>query len=98
MGRITGRVTGRMREHKRENKRENGMQPRFQKTNRYVLPPDTKIEYKNISLLQRYITERGKIVSQRVSGVSGKQQREFSRAIKQARYLGLVSSGAAGRR
>jgi small subunit ribosomal protein S18 len=41
-------------------------------------------------LLQRYVSERGKIVPSRITAVSAKKQRELSRAIKRARYLGLL--------
>ncbi|MCR4337825.1 MAG: 30S ribosomal protein S18 [Candidatus Omnitrophica bacterium] len=59
---------------------------------------ETKIDYKNFPLLQRYITDRGKIVSRRISGITAKQQRDLAAAVKQARYLGLLSVGSAKRR
>ena len=49
-----------------------------------------KIDYKDAKLLQRYVSERGKIVPSRITAVSTKRQRELSRAIKRARYLGLL--------
>jgi len=49
-----------------------------------------KIDYKDVRLLQRYISERGKIVPSRISAVSQKKQRELARAIKRARFLGLL--------
>ena len=49
-----------------------------------------KIDYKDIRLLQRYISERGKIVASRITAVSAKKQRELARAIKRARLLGLL--------
>lgn len=63
------------------------------RSNRYQIPIGTKIEYKNISLLQRYITDRGKIVSRRMSGVSAKRQRELQTAINRARFLSLLTTG-----
>jgi small subunit ribosomal protein S18 len=48
------------------------------------------IDYKDVRLLQRYISERGKIVPSRISAVSSKKQRELSQAIKRARFLGLL--------
>ena len=48
-----------------------------------------KIDYKDVRLLQRYISERGKIVPSRITAVSAKKQRELSAAIKRARFLGL---------
>lgn len=49
-----------------------------------------KIDYKDTRLLQRYISERGKIVPSRITAVSAKKQRELARAIKRARYLALL--------
>ncbi|MEZ5907281.1 MAG: 30S ribosomal protein S18 [Hyphomicrobiaceae bacterium] len=49
-----------------------------------------KIDYKDIRLLQRYISERGKIVPSRITAVSAKKQRELAKAIKRARFLGLL--------
>ena len=49
-----------------------------------------KIDYKDPRLLQRFISEKGKIVPSRISAVSHKKQRELARAIKRARYLALL--------
>ncbi|AGF74338.1 30S ribosomal protein S18 [Bartonella australis AUST/NH1] len=49
-----------------------------------------KIDYKDVKLLQRYISERGKIVPSRITAVSQKKQRELANAIKRARFLGLL--------
>ena len=49
-----------------------------------------KIDYKDIKLLQRYISERGKIVPSRITAVSNKKQREMATAIKRARFLALL--------
>jgi small subunit ribosomal protein S18 len=48
------------------------------------------IDYKDVKLLQRYVSERGKIVPSRITAVSAKKQRELSRAIKRARFLALL--------
>ena len=48
------------------------------------------IDYKDVKLLQRYISERGKIVPSRITAVSGKKQRRLAQAIKRARYLALL--------
>ncbi len=50
-----------------------------------------RIDYKDVKLLQRFISERGKIVPSRITSVSSKKQRELARAIKRARFLALVS-------
>ncbi len=49
-----------------------------------------KIDYKDVKLLQRYISERGKIVPSRITAVSQKNQRELAKAIKRARFLALL--------
>jgi small subunit ribosomal protein S18 len=49
-----------------------------------------KIDYKDVKLLQRYVSERGKIVPSRITAVSAKKQRELAIAIKRARYLALL--------
>ena len=49
-----------------------------------------KIDYKDVKLLQRYISERGKMVPSRITAVSAKKQRELSQAIKRARHIGLL--------
>src|SRR5271167_1719840 len=45
-----------------------------------------KIDYKDVKLLQRYISERGKIVPSRITAVSALKQRELAKAIKRARF------------
>ena len=45
----------------------------------------------DIKLLSRYITEKGKIVPARITGVSAKKQKELAKAIKRARFLSLIS-------
>ena len=54
-------------------------------------PGSPTIDYKDIRLLSRYITEKGKIVPSRITGVSKKKQKDLSKAIKRARFLGLLS-------
>ena len=49
-----------------------------------------KIDYKNIRLLKKYVTENGKILPSRITSVSQKKQRELSTSIKRARNLGLI--------
>jgi small subunit ribosomal protein S18 len=49
-----------------------------------------QIDYKDVRLLQRYISERGKIVPSRITAVASKKQRELAQAIKRARYLALL--------
>jgi small subunit ribosomal protein S18 len=49
-----------------------------------------KIDYKDVKLLQRYISERGKIVPSRITAVSNKKQRILANAIKRARFMALL--------
>ena len=49
-----------------------------------------KIDYKNVKLLSRFTSERGKIVPSRITAVSAKKQRELAKAIKKARFLALM--------
>ena len=48
------------------------------------------VDYKDEKLLSRFLTERGKILPRRLSGVSARHQRQISIAIKRARYLALL--------
>jgi len=49
-----------------------------------------KIDYKNIRLLRKYVSENGKILPSRITSVSFKKQRELSLSIKRARNLALI--------
>src|SRR5690242_6301913 len=49
-----------------------------------------KIDYKDVKLLQRFISERGKIVPRRITAVTAKEQRQLAQAIKRARELALL--------
>jgi small subunit ribosomal protein S18 len=49
------------------------------------------IDYKDIKLLNRYISEKGKITPSRITNVARSKQLELSKAIKRARFLGLMS-------
>jgi len=50
-----------------------------------------KIDYKDIKLLTRFISERGKMLPSRITSVSARKQRELARAIKRARNLALLA-------
>jgi small subunit ribosomal protein S18 len=53
-------------------------------------PNAPKIDYKDVKLLQRFVSERGKILPSRITAVSAKKQRKLSQAIKRARNLALL--------
>lgn len=50
-----------------------------------------EVDYKNIGVIMRYISERGRILPRRITGVSCKKQRELNIAIKRARNLALLA-------
>ena len=49
-----------------------------------------RIDYKNVELLMPFISERGRIIPRRISGVCSKHQRQLARAVKRARHLALL--------
>ena len=63
---------------------------RRRKTCPFSGPDAPRIDYKDVRLLQGFVSERGKIVPSRITSVSGKKQRELAVAIKRARHLGLL--------
>lgn len=63
---------------------------RRRKTCPFTGPKAPKIDYKDIKLLRRYTSERGKIVPSRITAVSTKMQRKMAQAIKRARFLALL--------
>jgi small subunit ribosomal protein S18 len=70
-----------------------GRKPGFKEARRFSkLPREEidKIDYKNVALLQRFITERGKIRSRRVTGLSRRDQSLMSKAVKRSREVGLL--------
>jgi len=68
------------------------VQPFFRrrKTDPFVGDKAPSIDYKDIRLLQRYISERGKIVPSRITSVGAKNKRRLAQAIKRARFIGLL--------
>ena len=84
-----------MKKNKFKNKkREDKQNSPFETRNKFCpfsQPSSPTIDYKDIKLLSRYITEKGKIIPSRITGVSRKKQKELSRAIKRARFLSLLS-------
>jgi small subunit ribosomal protein S18 len=51
---------------------------------------DTRIDYKQVEMLRRFVTEEGKIRPRRQTGTCARHQRELARAIKRARHLALL--------
>jgi small subunit ribosomal protein S18 len=54
------------------------------------IQPDEKIDYKDVDLLRKFVTERGKILPRRITGLTAKQQRDLTKAIKRARIVALL--------
>ena len=69
-----------------------GRRPFFRrrKTCPFSGPNAPKIDYKDTKLLERFISERGKIVPSRITSVSAIKQRELAKAIKRARAIALL--------
>ena len=88
-GRDGGREGGRDREGRGGG---GGRRPFFRrrKSCPFSGPNAPKIDYKDVKLLQRFLSERGKIVPSRITAVSTKKQRELAQAIKRARFIGLL--------
>ncbi|MCC6597519.1 MAG: 30S ribosomal protein S18 [Alphaproteobacteria bacterium] len=63
---------------------------RRKKTCPFTGPNAPAIDWKDVRTLNRYISERGKIIPSRITAVSQKKQRELAKAIKNARFMGLM--------
>ena len=63
------------------------------KVDPFLADKTLQIDWKDPNLLSRFITERGKIVPRRVSGITAKNQRKLAKAIKRARHMALLPYG-----
>ena len=70
--------------------KRNIKRPSRKKVCNYCVDKVAEIDYKDTNKLKKYITEKGKIVPRRMSGVCAKHQRELAVAIKRARYRALL--------
>ena len=90
------RRDGRKKRGKFGNKGQNGLslfkKPDFKfKRNCPLSNKDAPaIDYKNLRLLRKYVSDTGKILPSRITSVSQNKQRKLSLAIKRAKYLGLI--------
>ena len=83
-----------MKKNKYKNRKDEKSNSPFENKKKFCpfsQPGSPLIDYKDIRLLSRYITEKGKIIPSRITGVSRKKQKELSKAIKRARFLSLLS-------
>jgi small subunit ribosomal protein S18 len=63
--------------------------PYFRKRLSPIKPGDP-IDYKDVELLRKFITERGKILPRRITNLTAQQQKDLTEAIKRARYIALL--------
>ena len=91
---------------KKQNRRNNknyddDYNPRFRKQRKKVCvfcgDKNGEIDYKDVALLRKFISDRGKIRSRRITGVTVQEQREISKAIKNAREMALLPYATSGR-
>ncbi len=54
------------------------------------IKPGEPIDYKDVDLLKKFITDRGKILPRRLTGLTAKQQRDLTNAVKRARIIALL--------
>ena len=65
-------------------------QPKTKKVCRFTHTNVKYIDYKDVKMLQKFVTEQGKIIPKRITGTCSKYQRELSIAIKRARHMALL--------
>jgi len=83
-----------MKKNKFNKKKDERLNSPFEQKKKFCpfsQPGSPEIDYKDIRLLSRYLTEKGKIIPSRITGVSRKKQKELAKAIKRARFLSLIS-------
>lgn len=64
--------------------------PKRRKVCYFTVNKIKKIDYKDVDLLRKFISERGKILPRRVTGTSAKYQRQLTRAVKRSRTMALL--------
>ncbi|MCX6997998.1 MAG: 30S ribosomal protein S18 [Kiritimatiellaeota bacterium] len=55
-----------------------------------VLLPGQVVDYKDAEMLRKFVTEQGRLLPSRITGVTAMQQRQIKRAVRQARVMGLL--------
>jgi small subunit ribosomal protein S18 len=87
-----------MKEKRKYDKKNKERRPRRIHTKPPPLTPEIEIDYKNLELLHKVIAPNGRILSQRFTGATCKQQRDLTQAVKRAKYLSLVPVGSSKKR
>jgi len=87
-----------MKEKRKYDKKDKDRKPRRIRTKPPVMTADIKIDYKNLELLHKVLAPNGRILSQRFTGATCKQQREITQAVKRAKFLSLVPVGSSKKR
>lgn len=82
------------RDRKGKERKERVRRPRA----KILTSADIRIDYKNLELLHKLTTPSGRILSQRFTGATSRQQRELTQAVKRSKYLSLLSVGNSGKR
>lgn len=75
---------------RRQRRERDSQMQRKKRVCRFTAEGIIYIDYKDEKLLQRYVTEQGKIIPRRITGTSAKYQRQLVTAIKRARHLALL--------
>ena len=71
-------------------KRTSGTAPGRRKSCHFCKDHVTEVDYKNVSQLRRYISEKGKIRNRRITGACRRHQRQVAMAVKRAREMALL--------
>jgi small subunit ribosomal protein S18 len=74
----------------RQKRRPRDTDPRKRKRILYTFKDDEVVDYKDVALLRKFMSDRGKIRSRRMTGLSPRRQREVATAIKNAREMALL--------
>jgi len=88
-------TTSRAKRNAKDSKKKRRGPPR-RKVCPFCADKNARIDYKNPAALKRLVTERGKMVPRRISGVCARHQRQVAVAIKRARHIALMPYAATG--
>ena len=87
MAKVSAKAKLKARAKRRKKKKKKSQR---QKVCRLTVDRVVYIDYKDVSLLKHYVTERGKIIPRRITGATAWHQRMLTRAIKRARQIALL--------